>query len=225
MKNSLAFVHLMECDLLADLPDDQKIAFLDICALRRHMEPTEILSQGEPCSGFYIVAQGLVEVNYCDSQGNLSIIHVAGPGDVLGDVEALSGHPCAATCLTLPNSTLLFCPTPVIYTHLQSPVFIRNQARLFYDRLQRDNRSKAVSQFYSADQRLYIYLCQLTNDKRPEIEVNQSNLADIVGCSRQTVNRKLGELRDEGVVRLGKGKIRVLDRAGLERRAAMVDQS
>ncbi|WP_164894018.1 MULTISPECIES: Crp/Fnr family transcriptional regulator [unclassified Mesorhizobium] len=222
MKNSLAFPHLMECDLLADLPDDQKIAFVDVCALRRYTEPTEILSQGELCSGFFIVAQGLVEVNYCDSQGNLSVVHVAAPGDILGDVEAISGNACAASCMTLPNSALLFCPTPVIYTYLQSPVFIRNQARLFYERLQRDNRAKSVSQFYSADERLYIHLCQLTNEKRPEIRVNQSNLAGIVGCSRQTVNRKLGELRDEGVVRLGKGKIKVMDRAGLERRVAML---
>jgi CRP/FNR family cyclic AMP-dependent transcriptional regulator len=221
MKNSLAFPWLMNCDLLADLPDDQKVAFLDVCALRRYTEPTEILSQGEPCSGFYIVADGLVEVTYCDSQGNLSVVRVAAPGDVLGDVEAISGNACAASCLTLPYSVLLFCPTPVIYTHLQSPIFIRNQARLFYDRLQRDNSARSISQFCSADQRLYIYLCQLTDEKRPEIRVNQSNLAGIVGCSRQTVNRKLGELHDEGVVRLGKGKIRVLDRASLQRRAVL----
>lgn len=221
MKNSLSFPHLLECDLLADLPDDQKVAFLDVCALRRHAEPTEILSQGEPCSGFYIVAKGLVEVKYCDSQGNLSVVHVAAPGDVLGDVEAISGRDCAASCVTLPDTTLLFCPTPVIYTHLQSPVFVRNQARLFYERLRRDNLARSVSQFYSADQRLYVCLCQLTNERRPEIRVNQNNLADIVGCSRQTVNRKLGELRDQGVIRLGKGRITVLDRRDLERRAAM----
>lgn len=218
MKNSLIFPRLLDCDLLADLPDDQKTAFLDVCAVRRYPEPTEILSQGEPCAGFYIVAQGLVEVNYCDSQGNLSVVHVAAPGDVLGDVEALSGDPCAASCMTLPNSVALFCPTPVIYTHLQSPVFARNQARLFYARMQRDNKAQSVTQFYSADERLYIHLCQLTNDKRPEIQINQANLAVIVGCSRQTVNRKLGELRDEGVISIRKGKIKVLDRAGLERR-------
>lgn len=220
MKNSLAFPHLMDCDLLADVPDDQKIAFLDVCVMRRYGRPTEILTQGEPCSGFYIVVQGLVEVNYCDDDGNVSVVRVAAPGDVLGDVEAISGHGCAASCVTLANSTLLFCPTPVIYTHLQSPVFIRNQSRLFYERMQRDNRAKSATQFHSAEQRLYMYLCQLTNENRPEIRVNQSNLAGIVGCSRQTMNRKLGELRDEGVIRLGKGTIKVLDRAGLERRAA-----
>lgn len=215
MKNSLAFPHLLRCSLLADLPDDQKIAFLDACALRRFTTPTEILSQGEPCPGIYLVAQGQVEVSYVDAMGNLSVLHISTPGDVLGDVEALSENPCAANCTAQANTSLLFCATPLVYAQLQSPVFVRNLAGIYYDRLMRDNVAKSVSQFYSVDQRLCIYLCQLTSAQRPQIRASQSALAAIIGCSRQTVNRKLGELRDDTVIQLGKGMITVLNRQAL----------
>ena len=111
---------------------------------------------------------------------------------------------------------MLFCATPLVYTHLQSPVFVRNLAGIYYDRLIRDNMAKSVSQFYSVDQRLCIYLSQLTSEQRPQIRVSQSSLAAIIGCSRQTVNRKLGELRDNAVIQLGKGLITVLDRKALD---------
>ncbi|MBT9245877.1 Crp/Fnr family transcriptional regulator [Gemmobacter fulvus] len=218
MKNSLAFPHLLDASLLADLSDDQKITFLDACALRRFASPTEILSQGEPCPGLYLVAQGQVEVSYVDAQGNLSVVHISTPGDVLGDVEALSENLCAANCTAQANTSVLFCATPLIYTHLQSPVFVRNLAGIYYDRLMRDNVAKSVSQFYSVDQRLCIYLSQLTSEHRPQIRASQSSLAAIIGCSRQTVNRKLGELRDEAVIQIGKGMITVLDRKALDER-------
>lgn len=216
MKNSLAFPHLLRSSLLADLSDDQKIAFLDACALRRFTVPTELLSQGEPCPGIYLVGQGQVEVSYVDALGNVSMLHVSTAGDVLGDVEALSENPCAASCTALANTSVLFCATPLVYTHLQSPVFVRNLAGIYYDRLIRDNMAKSVSQFYSVDQRLCIYLSQLTSEQRPQIRVSQSSLAAIIGCSRQTVNRKLGELRDNAVIQLGKGLITVLDRKALD---------
>lgn len=144
------------------------------------------------------------------------MLHVSTAGDVLGDVEALSENPCAASCTALANTSVLFCATPLVYTHLQSPVFVRNLAGIYYDRLIRDNMAKSVSQFYSVDQRLCIYLSQLTSEQRPQIRVSQSSLAAIIGCSRQTVNRKLGELRDHAVIQLGKGLITVLDRKALD---------
>jgi CRP-like cAMP-binding protein len=50
------------------------------------------------------------------------------------------------------------------------------------------------------------------------VRINQADLANIVGCSRQSVNRKLAELRDEGLITMGKGGIKVLARDRLETR-------
>ena len=218
MKNSVAFPQLLQCPLLEDLPDDAKVRFLDGCSLRRFTAPTEILTQGAPVTSLYLIAIGRIEVSYCDGEGNQTLIHMAAPGEVLGEAEALTKNPSAATCTTLPNTTLLCAPAPLVYEHVRSPVFVRNLMAILYERLIRDNKYRNVNQVYTLGQRLCISLCQLSSANRPEVRINQADLANIVGCSRQSVNRKLAELRDEGLITMGKGAIKVLARDRLETR-------
>lgn len=218
MKNSIAFPNLLRCPILRDMSEEQKAAFLDQCALRRYPAPAEVLAQGAPAPGMFLVAQGQVEVSYCDPDGNVTIIHTCHPGDILGEVESISANLCAATCTARADTVLLFCPTPLLFGQIQSVIFVRNLVGIFYGRLTRENRSRSLSQYNSVEQRLCLYLCQFSTPAKRQITVNQSYLANVVGCSRQTMNRKLGELRDDGIIALGKGMIQVLDRPRLEAR-------
>jgi len=221
MKNSVAFPHLLRSSILADMADDRKTSFLDECSMRHYTAPTELLTQGAPAYGIYMIAYGRIEVSYTDDEGNLALIHMAGPGEILGEAEALTENPCAATCTTMPDTTVLFCPTPLLYDQIHSPVFVRNLINILYERLTRDNKFRSVNQFYSLEQRLCIYLCQVSSITRPEVVINQAHLASAIGCSRQTINRKLQELRDEGLIGISKGAIKILSRDKLQNR---VDQ-
>ncbi len=218
MKNAVRFPHLLKCQILTDLPEDQKTGLLNECAVQFFSQPTQILIQGQRTTGMFIVAHGMVEVGYFNPGGQCSILHHAAPGEALGIVEALADAPCAATCLTQPNTTMLFCPTPLLFDHIRSPVFIRNFARNFCDLLNRDNQIRSVDQFQSVDQKICSYLARL-GDQTHVIRKSQSYLANMVGCSRQTMNRMLGNLRSDGVIELRKGAIVVLDLAELQARA------
>lgn len=209
MKNSAAYPNLLRANILANLPDDTKFSFIDQCHMRCCAAPTEFLSQGSPAPGLFLIAQGRVEVSYCDAEGNNTLIYIAGAGEVLGEVEALTDNPCAATCTTLPNTTLLFCPTQQVLDQIGSIDFFRSVLVTMYERLMRDNRLLIINQFYTLDQRLCIYLCQLSSPRRPEVSISQEQLAAMLGCSRQTINRKLATLRDLGLISLRKGTIRV----------------
>jgi CRP-like cAMP-binding protein len=215
MKNSIAFPNILRSGILVDMPEDAKVRFLDECSVRQFIAPTEFLTQGGSSSGMFIIAHGRVEVSYCDNEGNVTLIHLAGPGECLGEVEALSEQPCAASCKSLPNTTVLFCPTPLLYEQIHSTVFVRNLMSVLHERLIRDNKFRSVNQFYSVDQRLGIYLCQFSSPTRPEVKISQSYLANVVGCSRQTINKKLADLRDDGLIALGKSTITILQREAL----------
>lgn len=215
MKNSIAFPNLLRASILKNLPCETTTSFIDQCQIRRYATPTEILTQGLPPPGLFLIANGRVEVSYCDADGNSSLIYIAGAGEVLGEVEALTDSPCAASCTTLPNTTLLYCPTPLIFERIASVEFFRNVLSTMYERLMRDNRLLIINQFYTLDQRLCIYLCQLSSPRRPDVTISQAQLAGMIGCSRQAINRKLAKLRDAGLISLRKGAIRVLDREGL----------
>ena len=54
---------------------------------------------------------------------------------------------------------------------------------------------------------------------RTVIPLTQDDIASMAGTTRQTVNRILNQAREEGLVDLNRGRIVILDRAGVARRA------
>jgi CRP-like cAMP-binding protein len=57
------------------------------------------------------------------------------------------------------------------------------------------------------------------NHPSKSIPLTQDDLASMAGTTRQTVNRVLGEARDDDLLRLSRGRIVVIDPAGVARRA------
>lgn len=203
-------------DLLEGLTDDQRLAFYAECTPRVYTSPTEILSQGEDAPNGYLIVEGRVHVTFLDCDGNLVIAHVAGPGEVMGEVELLSGKTCAASCRTNANTTLLIFSRDLLMKHIPTEMLLRNFACILHSRLMRDNRLQSIAQFYPVETRICLHLANLTNEDQPEAQISQAQLAILSGCSRQTVNRTLADLRADGIIELGRGVIRVLDAARLE---------
>ncbi len=222
MKNSLRYPHLLRSDVLKGLPDDTKLRLLDDCIMRSLDQIAPILVQGEPVNGMYLVAHGCVEITGINTEGQTVLIHLSRQGEVFGDVEAIGEKPAAANCTAMANSVVLFYPKQLLIGSMQCVTFMRNILAMSHDRLVRDNRVKFVDQFYPVDQRLCDYLHRLSAD-RPEISKTQADLAGLLGCARQTLNRELGRLRDQNIIQMEKGKIRVIDRNALYAQATKGD--
>ncbi len=197
--------------LLEGLTSVQRLAFFADCTPRRYATQTEVLTQDEEAPAAYLIAEGRIEVTFVDSDGNTVIAHVAQPGEVMGDIELLSGKTCAATCRTHANTTLLSFGLSLMMKHIPAEILLRNFAGILHGRLIRDNRMQSIAQFYPAEARICMHLLNLTSDDRPQVQLSQAQLALLAGCSRQTVNRTLADLRMRGAIELGRGTIRLLD--------------
>lgn len=200
--------------LLDGLSVAERQAFLGECTPLHIPTPTEILSQGEPTRICYLIVQGRVEVTFLDRDGNSVLTHVAGPGEMVGEVEVLSDLPCTATCRTFPHTRLLSFAAPQLLRHVPPDLLLRNLAVLFHNRLLLHSRMRAITQFYTAEARVRLHLLNLA-DGRSEVQINQAQLAQMAGCSRQTVNRVLGEMRAEGQIATRRGSIRILNGASM----------
>jgi CRP-like cAMP-binding protein len=177
--------------------------------------PTELLRQGDAARWGYLILSGRIEVSFIDINGNRILAHLARAGEVLGEVEQFSGQPCAATCTTLPNTTVMLFDAALVLRHMPSDLVLRNFASIFHSRLSRDNRQQTVAMFYAAEDRLRIHLLGMTGETNPSVQISQTELAGFAGCSRQTANRILAQLRAEGIVAMARGSIMVLDRTRL----------
>jgi CRP-like cAMP-binding protein len=202
--------------LLAGITLSGFLAFMERCRTHRFPAAKPILRQGEPTSAAYLVLRGAVEVSFIDNDGNRVLAHLARPGEVVGEVEILSGRPCAATCVALADSLLAAFDLGMVRRALPAETLLHNLAGIFHERLIRDNRQHTVAMFFTSEDRIRMHLLSLTTIDQPCAHISQADLATFCGCSRQTVNRTLAHLRALGIVGLSRGAILIRDRAALE---------
>lgn len=80
-------------------------------------------------------------------------------------------------------------------------------------------QSVACNTFHSITERAARWLLHVQSRSGDRIELTQEALAGLLGVQRTTVNAVIKELTSEGLISTSRGIVRVLDRAGLKRRA------
>ena len=215
MEVSARFPHMMKAEILSGLPKKFRRNFLDRCTVQVYEKPTHILVQGEHSPGMWLIADGSVEVLYLGEDGQQTFFARAPAGSIVGETEAITDQQCAATVEAMANSTLLFCPKSLLLEMLTSLDFVKNMVKVFHGHLLQLNYFKLVDRHSPVDHRLCAYLLMFS-ERNNKIFDSQSYLAGVVGCSRQTINKELGVLRDNNWISIKKGIIEILDREKLE---------
>ncbi len=215
MEVSARFPQMAKADIFSGLPKEFRKEFLDRCTVLNYDTPTHVLIQGEQSPGLYLIANGSVEILYLGEDGRETFFARAGVGAIIGETEAITGQQCAATAEADTNTTLLFCPRKLLMEALGSVEFVTNLMKVFHGHLLQLNYFKLVDRNSPVDHRLCAYLLMFS-ERDSTIYDSQSYLAGVVGCSRQTINKELGILRDKQFISVDKGKIEILDREMLE---------
>ncbi len=219
MRLSLQFPQLAKADLFQDMQLLVVNKFLDSCEYRTASNGAVLLQQGADVTGMVLIAHGCVEVSLKNPDAHVAILHHAREAETLGCIEAISRETCLASCTALGDAAYLFCPLETLTDHLTHPLLQRNVMRITRNRMLRDSLRKHVDQHYPLDRRVCAYLLRLS-DRSNRVAQSQGYIANLASCSRQSINRALAVLRDEGLIAIEKGKIRLMDRPALERRLA-----
>jgi len=80
-------------------------------------------------------------------------------------------------------------------------------------------QSVACNAFHSIPERAARWLLHAQDRAGDRIELTQEALAGLLGVQRTTVNAVIKELSSEALITTSRGTVRVIDRAGLKRRA------
>jgi CRP/FNR family transcriptional regulator, cyclic AMP receptor protein len=216
--NSRVYAHVMRSGLLASLAADIRADVVDRCQRRQFDPGTPLISQGEALPGLMIVATGQVEISNISPEGHRTVLHLANPGDVLGEMEVLADRSGVAHCVARTAVTVLICPSVTARSLLVSPACLPGVIDRMCARMERDNQLIAMSQISSAEKQVCHRILILTSLVRPTLKISQTGLAELVGCARETVNRVLAVLRADGLIHVGRAMIVVADRDGLTAR-------
>ena len=138
----------------------------------------------------------------------------------VGGIISCGQAPAFARAKVLVGGQAYRVPMQVLEDAKRQSNFIANIFCRFSDYLLAQvMESVACNAFHSIPERAARWLLHAQDRAGDRIELTQEALAGLLGVQRTTVNAVVRELLDENLISTGRGVIRVMDRAGLKRRA------
>jgi CRP/FNR family cyclic AMP-dependent transcriptional regulator len=218
--------HIVEWQLLADVPDEALHALLTIARRRTFARGEVVFHRGDPADSLNLIRKGRFSVSIATPLGDTAMLSVRGPGDAFGEL-ALLGEPVrSATVSALePAETSSIHRGDFERLRREHPIVNDVLAGILTDRLRRLSDQLVEAYYVPADRRVLRRVCELaelygTGEGEVVVPLTQEEIAELAGTSRATVNRVLREAERRGSVELRRGRTAVLDLSDLLRRAS-----
>ncbi len=196
---------------------------------RRQFRRGEVIfHQGDPGDALHVVGTGSVKIVLPSSEGDEAIIATLRPGDFFGELALLDSAPHSATAVAVEPTETFTLPRDVFLELLGEQPALRDALlKGLAVELRRLTGHVEELHFLDLAGRLAMRLARLAEEqgRDPSGEVSldwpytQSDLAAMIGGTRQSVNRLLSELVDDGLVRIERDRLIIGDLDELARRA------
>jgi len=210
---------LRSVPLFADLEEGELERFSHVAVPRSFPAGTRVFHEGDSSDACYIVSEGNFRVTREHSDGRAITLATLGPGEIFGELAMLDGDKRSASAESITDGTLLALPANDVRSLLaRNPEIALKLVAGLVRRLRAANARLSRQSFQTVPSRVAGILLQLSRDGQGEdgqetevtIRMNQTDLAQLAGTSRESVSRFLAELERAGVVRSGRGRVTVL---------------
>jgi CRP-like cAMP-binding protein len=191
---------------------------------RRFRRGEVLFHEGDPGDALLVVVSGAVKVVVPSEDGGEAILATLRRGDFLGELAVLDGAPRSASAVALEATEALALPRDQFLGLVASEPAIRDAllASLSHE-LRRLTTHVAELHFLDLTGRLAARLTRLAQDSgevladgsiRLDAPLTQTDLASMIGATRQSVNKLLGEFEADGLLLMERDSILVpnLDR-------------
>lgn len=191
---------------------EQEFAFLSSRIVARTFRAGEtIFSEGDACSGLYVVETGNVRIFKSSAAGREQVLSIDGPGSSIAELPVFDGGPYPASAAAVTDSILLFFSKQDFQSLcLQFPQVALKVLKVLGGRLRRLVGIIEELSFTTVRHRLVALLLRLAQSegirKGSEVAItlpaSNQELAAQIGTVRELVSRNLSRLQQEGLLRV-----------------------
>jgi CRP/FNR family transcriptional regulator, cyclic AMP receptor protein len=182
--------------------------------------------EGQAPRGVYVICSGRVKLSTTSRDGKTLILRIAQAGEVLGLHATVSGKPYELTGETLQPCQLDFIRREDFLRFLQhhadaclnAAEHLSKNCQSAYEMI----RSLGLS--HSVSEKLARLLLEWSSDGdvtkegiRIKVALTHEEIAQLIGTSRETVTRVLGEFREKQLAQLRGSTLMILNKPALER--------
>ncbi len=188
-----------------------------------------IFAEGEPGDAVHLVLNGKIKISRAAPDGRENLLAVMGPGDVFGELSLFDPGPRTASASAVVDTDLASLGhQDLTYWLGHRPEAAQLLLRVLARRLRRTNDAMSDLVFTDVPGRVAKALLGLagqfgatdeTGAVHVEHGLTQEELAQLVGASRETVNKALADFASRGWLRLESRAVTLLDTDRLGRRA------
>jgi CRP/FNR family transcriptional regulator, cyclic AMP receptor protein len=191
---------------------------------RRFRRGEVIFHVGDPGDALFVIVSGEVKISLPSEAGDEAILVRLRPGDVFGELALLDGAPRSATATALSAAETVVLPRDRFHELISNEPAVRDALlSALASELRRLTTHVEELHFLDITGRLAACLVRLADQGaalpdgsiRLRTSLTQGDLASMVGSTRQSVNKLLGQFASDGYLRLERDAIVLTDIEGL----------
>jgi CRP/FNR family cyclic AMP-dependent transcriptional regulator len=222
---------LLKCDLLAKSLLFRQLQTDDLDKLARFSKfklvkaKEVIFNKAEPGNQMAVIVKGRVKMSTLSEEGREMTFGVLEAGEIFGEISLLDGKQRSATITTLEPTELLvidrrdFIPFLEQYPKVAIKLLSTLAQRLrltnenFEDVLFRNLPARLAKRFLTLAEN---YGEQAETGTKITLKLSQQEIGNLVGTSRESVNKQMRAWEDEGILKFEKGYLTLLHSGKLE---------
>ena len=220
--------NLRNIPLFSALDDDAAGALQKSMVPQTLKKGKHLFQEGDPGDRLYVVTQGKIKLTHASGDGRESLLMVLGPGDMFGELSLFDPGPRTSTAVAITDSEVLGLGNNDLRPWLTGrPEVAQSLLQALAHRLRRTNVIMSDLVFADVPGRVakaIIELGEKFGSRTPaglmvNHDLTQEELAQLVGASRETVNKALADFASRGWIRLETRSVEIFDVERLSRRA------
>ena len=220
---TIDFNALSEISLFRGLPPERLKRLAEVLRKKTVPAGTNMITAEQPGEVVYVILEGTVKILIEQMDGREVILAFLGDGDTVGEMSLVDSSGRSANVMTMERCTLLWMDRATFQDLLKnSNEFAQNLVRLLASRLRMANEQ--IQSLSSLDvagrlaRQILAFAERYGRDseegKLVPLRLTQSDLAELVGASRERVNQVMVDFRGKGFLTVDSSHRIVVHRPG-----------
>ena len=213
--------------LFAALNDDAAVALMGSMTASRLERGDVLFREGDPGERLYVISEGKIKLGLTSVDGRENLLAILGPGEMFGELSLFDPGPRASTATAVAETQLIALGHEDLTSFLSGrPAVASAMLAALARRLRHTNETLSDLVFTDVPGRVAKALLDLSNRFGRASEdgvlvahdLTQEELAQLVGASRETVNKALADFATRGWIKLEARAVVLIDVERIRRR-------
>ena len=200
--------------------------------IQRHAAGKQLALRGQPMPDLLFIIEGSLEVSMQDSEGRRSICWYVGAGQWLGLISTIDNQGAVHNARAHGDVVLLQVAQPVFLAALeQDPGLARTCLQMLCERSRNLYDNLAAGSLLALRARIARLLLMLLDQHGRDVQtgfelmlkLTQDEFADMLGVTRQSLNRELKAMEKLGLIAIAYSRITLHDVEQLRGMAALAE--